>query len=93
MRFVLIFLKMGFLKVLGFGNRGFSREQHHWTELCVIWGREWKKQNKGRKHRLDMEWRDSRHTAVAGREQPIKMSSFGTNVPKVFYQCSGGPNC
>lgn len=45
---------------------------------------EWKKQNKGRKHRLDMEWRDSRHTAEAGRERPIKMSSFGTNAPRGF---------
>lgn len=50
---------------------------------------EWKKQNKGRKHRLDVECRESRHTAEAGREQPIKMSSFGTNAQKFFLSVLG----
>ena len=45
---------------------------------------EWNKQNKGRKHRLDVEWRDNRHTAEADREKPTKMPSFGTNAPKDF---------
>lgn len=32
-----------------------------------------------------MEQRDSRHTVEPGREQTIKMSSFGTSVPKGFF--------
>lgn len=45
---------------------------------------EWKKQSTGRKDRGDVEWRDSRRTAEAGKGQLIKMSSSGTKAPKGF---------